>query len=1260
MSSEFIKVSYRDIEQLNDLQLTNILQTLLTLEAQASGIPLSGIDVPLKITVSDAGEDGKIHWEGGVEKTNWLPNRLTLIQCKATDMSPAACAQEIVVNETNALKPKVEEVLEAGGSYILFYGRNCNGIMETRRIDSMRSAISNAGKSYSDTADILIYDANKIANWVNQYVSAAISVWSTLGKAIPHGFRTWDKWRGYQDNRYNYVFDEKIAGYIDLLRKHFDQPQKIARVVGLSGLGKTRLAFEAFRPPEDPQNVAQQNLSNQVVYVDAASSPAGLPGVVSSLVDAKVKGLLVVDNCDLSLHKKLKQEIQHADSLLSLLSLDYNPEQVSSGDPFIIIERNSDQVIKGILQQAYPGLPERDIERISDFAQGFPQMAVLLAEARLSLAEQIGSLQDDELMNRLLWGRDSEDPIAYKVISSCALFDHLGFTEDLSPQRMFAAEKICGIDGDLFYEKAQYFVRRGILDVRGRYVRVTPRPLAIRLAADWWAKCSPEKATGIMSSDFPVGMSGALCEQMSKLHFLPEAQRITAELCGPQAPFGRAEVLLSDEGSLIFRSLVEVNPQATTQALLRIFGEMNHEDLLGVEGDVRRNLVWTLEKLCFWEDTFTDAASLLFSFAAAENESWGNNATAQFKQLFHYVLSGTQADLSARIELIEREMVTESIHKKLLCVDALGSALSSGPFSRMSGVETQGSRPAAEEFRPKTWEDIFSYWKKCLDLLTHFAVNEIELREKALDAISSNIRGLLRHGRLEEVEVSLRTITRQIGPYWPNAQEAIQDTLRYEDKMPKEANNRIETWLEWLRPVDLREKLKLIVCVPPWNHHKTEEGKYIDVADIDAVNLALEQSTNIDAIVENLDVLIKGEQRRGVIFGRTLCENLTQADQRHFISEICKALATISDGNPTLLIGVLSAESVERSVVVDTLQHLVTLKQFDVLLRVTSSITPLKEDLALLLDFLKDGALSISDFRIFKYGRALEHLEPNSVKWFIEQLCAYNVGGVAVALDILFMHTYGDKDAQFRWLPVFRKLITVHGLLQHELVDTHVWGEVVVLTLEKSETDDGLIKFLTDEIIKSCAARDSFIDHKLSINNVMIILLRDYYSLSWPIFSENLGKKGKELQDWRFSYNLSNIFEIEVALNEDSSSLLSLVPQDFLVRWCNSMDRALILSEVLPVYLKVGGQIDFSPVAKFLIDKYGFNEKVLVNIYRNMTPNSWWGSIVPYYEQAIRVLVHLKEHDSRQVRAWVKNVIDHLNKSISREKQREAEDDFIN
>ena len=93
-------VSADQIERLDAVFLVKLLTRLLHAEAQGAGIPLRGVSVPLQITVADGGEDGRIRWEAGKDKTDYLPCRFTMFQSKAGNLGAAGWKKEVWAKST--------------------------------------------------------------------------------------------------------------------------------------------------------------------------------------------------------------------------------------------------------------------------------------------------------------------------------------------------------------------------------------------------------------------------------------------------------------------------------------------------------------------------------------------------------------------------------------------------------------------------------------------------------------------------------------------------------------------------------------------------------------------------------------------------------------------------------------------------------------------------------------------------------------------------------------------------------------------------------------------------------------------------------------------------------------------------------------------------------------------------------------------------------------------------------------------------------
>lgn len=1251
------EVNFEDIERLDDKQLTDLLCRLLYLEANSFNIPSSCVYGSLKINVADGGEDARIKWQEGVEKTDWIPNRFTLFQCKATNMSPAECKKEIIKNNSIKLKGRVEEVFDVGGSYILFYNKSCNTNLKERRINKFREAIKEAGKDYAENVDIKIYDADQIARWTNQYVQAIIQVKSWLGKMLPNGIETWNQWAGYYDNKFDYVLSDELQSYIRQLRDYFVESKRVARIVGLSGLGKTRLALETFRPPENSEENIEQEIRNKsIVYLDASSGFAGLPNLITRWRNEGCSGIIIVDNCDIELHKKLKEKVEHSNSSLSLLTLDYSFEQTSDYDPYIELEPLPNKTIEKMLKQKYSGLLDMDISRIVEFAQGFPQMAVLLAEARLNEEPNIGNLKDDVIVNKLLWGRDRENRDYYSVISACSLFDYFGIEKEFIEQRQFIANKICNIDNQLCYEAIQYFINKGILDKRGRFVKVTPKPLAIRLAADWWKNCSPERAKNILTETMPDGMQERLCDQISKLHFLPKARNLVSDLCEEQSPFGKAEVLNTEKGSRLFRSLVEVNPNATVKALKNVFGNCKKEELLEIRSG-RRNLIWSLEKLCFWEDTFPIAAEIMLDFAIAENESWGNNATNQFLQLFNTFLSGTQAPPKLRFEILDKALSKDNEYK-IIAIKALGNVIKTSYFSRMGGVESQGSRAPEKDWKPNKWEEAFSYWREGLNRLSSIACEEGEIGELAREQIVKNIRGLVWYGRMDEIELSLTKIIKNRNIFWIEAYKKIQDTIKYEgNKISEEGKKQLEKWLKMLRPKSMSELLKLIVSKPLWLDDENQNKLYNSMDDF-----VQECLNKISDLIDNLEVVFKGEQRKGYKFGFILGKKLD--NPKLFIDTSISILRRINNTevNVSVLGGYLAAiRNKFPSLFTNTLERIykddnIYIHSIEII-RLTK---PTLKELKLLIDIVKNRRIDIDKLESFKYGSILDHEPEENIMFFIEQVLSISEEALPIAFNIIYMYCYKNQDRFEMCKKQIRNIVLTSGLLTEKKLfnklDSYNWRQTVTLLLENGEKDSELAEHIAKEIIKMCSDQDlsSSIKKRYDIKPIIEVLLRNYREQTWIIFSNII------LSDNKLSkYRLKDLLTSHNNENNSDFSITSVLEKDFLVQWCNNYpDKAPVeLSTIIDVIEEDDDEnYCFTPIAQFLINNYGSNDKVLSRIYSNLRTGTWVGSMIPYLEKIKFVIGKLLDHDNINVRKWAREINNYLEKEIQKEKQKEDEE----
>ena len=165
--------------------------------------------------------------------------------------------------------------------------------------------------------------ADWIVGWVNHHPSVAawVKQETRLGTVGP--FRAWFHWEGRSEHAMScWVADERLSGLREPVCESASGPGGVVRVVGPSGVGKSRLVLEALRPSEADERLAYA-IADLVLY--ANESEAGAPainGVVQVLAEQGQHAVVVVDRCSPETHRILTGMVQRNESSLSLITID--------------------------------------------------------------------------------------------------------------------------------------------------------------------------------------------------------------------------------------------------------------------------------------------------------------------------------------------------------------------------------------------------------------------------------------------------------------------------------------------------------------------------------------------------------------------------------------------------------------------------------------------------------------------------------------------------------------------------------------------------------------------------------------------------------------------------------------------------------------------------------------------------------------------------------------------------------------------------
>ena len=1256
----FFSVSSEDIERLGDIELTMLLRKLLYLEAASNGIPMREVDAPLQIDVPDGGEDASIRWRAGPGETDWLPTNDVVFQCKATRKGPTATGNEVLHADGTGVKPRVDDVLLRGGAYVLFYYKGLTGDAKADRVDAIREAFRSVDAPYADSALLRVYDANRIAEWTNTFPSAPIQVLRQRSHS-PH-LKTWNQWKESPglDNRY--FSTDEIAAYFETVRSTLSETSSVVRIEGPSGLGKTRFALEALRPPDNPEaNPAQMALSESVVYLDTRERDGieriALDAVTESASDGK-RAVFVVDNCDSRLHRQLVGEVKRQDSRISLLTLDYELNQHLAEQRIELSPDDLKGVVRDIIEETCPGIANDVVDRAAEFSEGFPQIAVLLGQSWQSDRERGGALNDNELVERLLFGRSDPDPEVEAVARLCSLFTSFGVSDEVSGHLEFIAHR-AGVEPEDVYGTCVDLESRGIFEFAGRYARVTPLPLALRLASDWWTRKRPEDVAAFIEETRDAGLVEPFCRQMEKLYYLSHSQEIVDELCGTTGPFGRADILDTEWGSRLLRSFASINPEAVARAMQRAFGRMSIEDLRQVAAG-RRNLVWTLERLAFWKETFPTAARLLLRFGAAENERWANNASGQFRQLFQIFLPGTEASLESRQQVLREGVHSEEVSEQRLAILGLNSALKAQHFSRTGGVEEQGGRIPKQDYQP-TNQEIIDYWRGCMGLLADLACEKtmVDLVKKEF---GERIGGLIAQGAYEEVVEAANRIISCTNQLWLEAISSTQWAINYGLKeAPPDIRSDVSEFYQSLLPDDIPGRIALWIT----NSGRFSIGKdHRDQTEFKNSRVQ-ELAEDIFAREAEWEVLLQpamqGRQSNGFLFGKTLARQASNATERgKLLDAAIDVLADLpnEERDASVVAGVASAmPEGDKNAIKNRLRQRDDLIPYYI--QILRNVEVDAGDLEAILRYARSGRIHPDTLAPLRWSGFPEELDLASVAKFAEELSGLS-GFEPIAFELFGTwseaHTSDDLPQQVRstLLEMFAHEGLLSGFISQTKRDIHLWGMIAERLIPHTQRHH--VEQLVESILNQYRVEDVRQSVPSEVTDVLGSVLVAHPEVAWPPIGQAM------LEDSLVSFRLSISAGMSTMIGgEDGGGHLitSSVPNDILKEWMREegLEAVAVVARIARAF-EPGNPPKWDPLVKWIIDEFGDQEEVLGEISANVGSFGSVGSRAPYYLRRVVLMKQLGDHHKHSVRAWAASEADYLEERLRQARLEDEEREF--
>ena len=1002
------EVTGRNVSALTERDLAVLLRRLLVAEARANGLPADGVHVASNVTTADGGEDGRINWPDGPERTDYLPGRFCQFQLKAGQIGPSAAANE-VLTRSGALKDMVRDALEQGGTYLMLCGHSYTQAQVAKRRKRIIDAIKDAGLSIRDE-QVAFRDADQIAEWVNRHPPVASWVLEQTQPGLLGSLQSWSQWAGrYEHDSSSWVEDKRLSELRAQLRKTVATPRSVVRVVGLAGVGKSRLILEALGPIEE-----DTSLSDIVLY--ALESEAGSRAIkkdVQNLSNSGGRAVVVVDGCDAELQRDLSGMVRHSGSHLSLVTIEDRFAECGVSNGMLEVVEAPKSVIEGIVDQISPGHPSEDRRRLIHFSKGFPKIAFGVCES-WNANTPIAHTTDDDLVKSFVLGRGLHEPgITLKTAKLLAAFGvvRFGDSDDLSMAEIAPLGQ--DLSEDKFYASVDDLVHRGIAKRYGRDAVLQPMTIALKLAElqwrAWQPACWDRVLAGTMSSKLKISAA----RRLTLLNTTNTAVKVTNHVCRLDGPLNGWEGISQLGHSEVLSFLAEISPAV----VVRLIEDSLHEVELGaVDGDVRRNLVGALEKIAFNSTTFEDGARLLLRLAVRENESWDDNALGQFAALFPVFLGNTAASAQPRLAMLDEAADSDDPAQRLVAVDALTKGVETSHFSRFVGPETQGARPALHPWRPETWGEARAYVDHCVEKLAELALQGDEAGAKARVHLGQEFRSLVGFGLIDTVERVVKRVCDSVDCRWTEAQESLGHFLRFDSgDQSDDVASRVKRLVEELEPASLASRVRFLVTEMPWGYPCGEDLDFDerDKRQLEAIsNLAADIVAQPQVLDELLPQLSKGDHRHAWSFGKAIAESEDSACD--WFIRIRTAIVEVpeEERNYELLAGYLVglSETAPDAVEAFKREAAVSRSYAPVLPMICGHLGIKPFDVQLVVSALNAEILPPWHLVQWTTGRKLEAVSARSLTSLFDLLLDRNAETYAIAVELLNMYGYPDRD----------------------------------------------------------------------------------------------------------------------------------------------------------------------------------------------------------------------------------------------------------
>ncbi len=1251
------EVTADQIERLGDADLRQLVARLCEQEVRAHGLSPSGVTWGGHQNAPDGGIDVRVALANGAAISGYVPAASSGFQVKAQDMARQAILDEMTPK--GILRESIADLAANGGAYVIV---SSQGSVADTALSERRKAMLDAlnGKMLAGSLAVEFYDRTRIATWVNEHPGLIPWVRERVGSPISgwHPFADWSSSPAPVDTKY--LLDDGVrlrsssledAGLnatdgLNRLRRILEQPKGIVRLVGFSGVGKTRLVQALFdeRIGTDPLP------SSDAVYTDISDHPDPVPlELASRFIHLRQRAILIVDNCGPDLHQKLAARITESSAPLSLITVEYdiNDDQPEHTSVFRL-EAASVDLVEKILESRLPKLAAPSRRVIAEFSGGNARIAFALA-ATAREGESLANLRDRELFERMFHQTKDKDSNLFNAAKVCALlYSFEGETLSGEEAELPTLAGLAGITTVQLYAHVAELGRRQLAQKRGKWRAILPHAISHRLARIALDDIPFVRIEGTILDGRSERMIRSFSKRIGYLHDDARAKLLVEKWFGDGGllePIGK----YNDLGKACFTNVAPVDPEATLDFIERAAAQ--NEWFFSEENYNKSIIVRVLRSIAYDAALFERAATLLKRFAIDPSDSRNDSAKDVFKSLFFLYLSGTHATSAQRAGVIRLLLESTVAAENILGLEALRAMIECVHFSSHYPFEF-GARSRDYGLSPRG-KGITEWFREVVKLAEVIGLQDSTLGTEVRKIVGGHFAELCaRTGAMNEL-VALAEMFSQRS-FWPDGWIGVRATLkRYKNKMPDAERQELETLAARLAPERIADKVRAYAFSRDWGSLEIAVGDDLAKAHqrVLEVCFALGQELARDAtlLATILPEAFTADSQKTFNLGKGIARGCASIRGCWDTLSTCFLALSEAQRNARLLSG-FAEEAMRRS------SHEMDAALDDMLadprlhrdfVWVQSSAGLLGKGWVRLMAALDIDSVPIGSYMQLAYGGVQAQLDDATLSVLLRKI-ASKAEGQRIAAEILGMRLIVAED---KMAPVSEILKETGCAILLQVPFDRKWqvhselglAQIIAASLTCPD-DEGVARTLCERI------RASIHSH-----TIMAWDLHDVISALAKAFPEAVLDILVERENHDDELTARNIFS---NMRENRSCLLQDIPEARLLAWASAKPQSRYVNLAQAVKFADGNDDDnsraFSATAEALIASAPDVVPVLSVFVDRFEPMSWSGSRAAILTSRMPLLQKLLGHTRPEVVAWARAAIPNFAAKIERERAWEA------